>query len=49
MIPTYINYKDLLGIIQELDFEVQHPRAGSWVCSRHGSASSVSWELGREP
>ena len=27
MIATYINYKDLLGVIQKLDFEVQHPRA----------------------
>lgn len=49
MIPTYINYEDLLGIIQELDFQVQHPRACSWVCSRRSSSSSVSQEPGREP
>lgn len=30
MMPTYINYKDLLGIIQELYFQVQHPRARGW-------------------
>lgn len=29
IITTYINYKDLLGVIQELDFQMQHPQACS--------------------
>lgn len=46
MIRTYINHKDLLGVIQKLDFEVQHP--GGRGCARSGP-SDVSSVLGRQP
>lgn len=44
--PTYINHKDLLGVIQKLDFEVQHP--GGRGCARSGP-SDVSSAPGRQP
>lgn len=41
VVPTYINHKDLLGVIQELDFEVQHPGGRGCACGGPSDVSSA--------
>lgn len=43
-IPTYVHYEDLLGVIQELDLQMQHPGAG-----QAQSPIAASGVQGREP